>query len=173
MMAERGLKRDHSTIARWVLRSAGELHERIRSRMRKATDLRVEEADVRVQEGVLRPSAGFGRNRIDFFVSPHRNLIAAKSFLPPALWRADPCQPRVITVEGQPAYPIAMKELKRSGHLGQNCRHRPSPNLNNIVSAGLSKPIRADDLFSVVEQVLSIDLRNSKRSLILFNIELC
>jgi transposase, IS6 family len=34
MMAERGLAVDHSTIARWVLRYAPVLNERIRSEMR-------------------------------------------------------------------------------------------------------------------------------------------
>jgi transposase-like protein len=34
MMAERGLTVDHSTIARWVLRYAPVLNERIRSEMR-------------------------------------------------------------------------------------------------------------------------------------------
>src|ERR687895_1267269 len=37
LMAERGLTIDHSTIARWVLRYAPVLNERIRSEMRRAT----------------------------------------------------------------------------------------------------------------------------------------
>jgi IS6 family transposase len=35
MMAERGLALDHSTIARWVLRYAPVLNDRIRSEMRQ------------------------------------------------------------------------------------------------------------------------------------------
>jgi transposase-like protein len=36
MIAERGLKLDHSTVARWVLRYAPVLAERIRSEMRRS-----------------------------------------------------------------------------------------------------------------------------------------
>jgi len=35
MMAERGVQLDHATIARWVLRYAPVLNERIRSQMRR------------------------------------------------------------------------------------------------------------------------------------------
>ena len=37
MMAERGLEVDHSTIGRWVLRRASELHKRIRRDIRNPT----------------------------------------------------------------------------------------------------------------------------------------
>ena len=49
MMAERGLKLDHSTIARWVLQYAPVLNERIRSEMRRPNrSWRVDETYVRV-----------------------------------------------------------------------------------------------------------------------------
>ena len=38
-------------------------------------------------------------------------------------------QPRVINVDGHPAYP----ELKKSGELGRGCRRRTAPYLNNII----------------------------------------
>ena len=34
MMAERGLKIDHSTIARWVLAYAGELEKRVKPQLK-------------------------------------------------------------------------------------------------------------------------------------------
>ena len=43
-------------------------------------------------------------NTIDFMLSPHRDLIAAKHFLQLALWRTKPIRPRVINVDGHPAY---------------------------------------------------------------------
>ena len=70
---------------------------------------------------------------IDFMLSPNRDLTAAKHFLQLALWRAKEVRPRVINVDGHPAYARAIKELKSSGELGQRCRCRPSPYLNNIV----------------------------------------
>jgi len=49
MMAERGLSLDHSTIARWVLRYAPILSQRIRCEMRRPNQSwRVDEAYVRV-----------------------------------------------------------------------------------------------------------------------------
>src|SRR6185312_11082049 len=41
--------------------------------------------------------------------------------------------PRVINVDGHPAYASAIAELKRSGELGQRCRRRTAPYLNNII----------------------------------------
>ena len=49
MMAERGLKLDHSTIARWVLQYAPVLNERIRAEMRRPNcSWRVDETYLRV-----------------------------------------------------------------------------------------------------------------------------
>ena len=42
-------------------------------------------------------------------------------------------RPRVINVDGNPSYPKAISELKRSGELGRRCRCRPVRYLNNIV----------------------------------------
>ena len=42
-------------------------------------------------------------------------------------------RPRVINVDGHPAYASAIKELKRSGELGQNCRCRRSQYMNNFI----------------------------------------
>ena len=42
-------------------------------------------------------------------------------------------RPRVINVDGHPAYARVIAELKQSGDLGQRCRCRPSPYLNNII----------------------------------------
>jgi integrase len=73
------------------------------------------------------------RNTIDFLLSPNRDLTAAKHFLQLALWRTREVQPRVINVDGHPAYARAIAELKSSGELGRRCRCRPSPYMNNIV----------------------------------------
>jgi IS6 family transposase len=42
-------------------------------------------------------------------------------------------RPRVINTDGHPAYARATEELKQSGELGQRCRCRTSPYLNNIL----------------------------------------
>jgi len=65
-------------------------------------------------------------------LSPKRDLIAAKLFLRLALSAGGP-QPRVLNVDGHPAYPIAIAELKQSGELGRRCRCRTAPYLNNVI----------------------------------------
>src|SRR3954469_12697845 len=42
-------------------------------------------------------------------------------------------RPRVINVDGNPAYPSAIHELKRTRELGRRCRCRPVRYLNNVV----------------------------------------
>jgi hypothetical protein len=59
-------------------------------------------------------------------------LIAAKLFLRLALSGAAPL-PRVINVDGHPAYASAIAELKQSGELGRHCHCRTAPYLNNII----------------------------------------
>jgi transposase, IS6 family len=59
-------------------------------------------------------------------------LIAAKGFLRLAL-SAGRVRPRVINVDGHPAYATAIGDLKQSGELGRNCRRRPCPYLNNTI----------------------------------------
>jgi hypothetical protein len=65
-------------------------------------------------------------------LSPKRDLTAAKRFLRLALSGVAP-SPRVINVDGHPAYPSAIAELKQSGELGRRCRCRTSPYLNNVI----------------------------------------
>ena len=71
---------------------------------------------------------------IDFVLSPNRDLIAAKLFLRLALSGASGVRPRVINVDGHPAYARAIAELKESGDLSRSCRCRPSPYINNRTS---------------------------------------
>jgi IS6 family transposase len=69
---------------------------------------------------------------IDFPLSPNRDLIAAKGFLQLAL-SAGQIRPRVINVDGHPAYASAIEELKQASVMGRNCRCRPSQFMNNII----------------------------------------
>src|SRR6185437_10268713 len=69
---------------------------------------------------------------IEFMLSPKRDLIAAKLFLRLALSGGGP-SPRIINVDGHPAYPTAIAQLKESGELGRSCGCRTAPYLNNII----------------------------------------
>src|SRR6478735_8711828 len=70
---------------------------------------------------------------IDFLLSASRDAGAAKRFFQKALRSVGHPRPRVINVDGNPAYPKVISELKQSGELGRRCRCRPVRYLNNIV----------------------------------------
>jgi IS6 family transposase len=63
-------------------------------------------------------------------LSPKRHLSAAKLFLRLALSGGGP-RPRVINVDGHPAHPSAVAELK--AELRRHCHCRTAPYLNNII----------------------------------------
>jgi IS6 family transposase len=151
-MAERGLSVDHATIWRWVQRYAPILNQRIRREIRHPDrSWRVDETYIRVAGNwtYLNRAVDSAGDTIDFMLSPKRDLIAAKLFLRLALSGTGGIWPRVINVDGHPAYARAIAELKQSGDLGRRCRCRPSPYLNNMVSrtTGLSRSVlrRASD----------------------------
>ncbi len=136
MLAERGLSVDHSTIARWVLHYAPILNKRIQRRMRNRNrSWRVDETYIRVagRWTYLYRAIDSDGNTIDFRLSLKRDDTAAKTFLRLALSRAGAIRPRVINVDGHPAYPRVIKELKRTSELGRQCRCRPSRYMNNII----------------------------------------
>jgi transposase-like protein len=135
MMAERGLAVDHVTIWRWVQHYGPILNQRLRRERRHPNrSWRVDETYIRVAGNwvyLYRAVDSVG-DTIDFMLSPNRDLVAAKQFLQLALHRTG-LRPRVINVDGHPAYATAIAELKESGELGRRCRCRPSPYLNNIL----------------------------------------
>jgi transposase, IS6 family len=136
IMAERGLRVDHSTIARWVLHYAPVLNERLRRHLRRpAGSWRVDETYIRVNGHwtYLYRAVDSAGDTIDFLLSPKRDAVAVKLFLQLALRGGTRIRPRVINVDGHQAYAHAIGELKRNGELGRRCRYRRCPYLNNVV----------------------------------------
>jgi IS6 family transposase len=136
IMAERGLSVDHVTIWRWVQRYGPILNQRIRRQLRSPNrSWRVDETYVRVAGiwAYLYRAVDSAGETIDFMLSPNRDLVAAKLFLRLALSGGNEIGPRVINVDGHPAYARAIAELKQSGELGRRCHCRTSPYLNNII----------------------------------------
>ena len=67
-------------------------------------------------------------------------------------------RPRVINVDGHPAYPGVIDELKKSGELGQRCRCRPSQYMNNVIEQDhrfVKKRVVASQWFRSVEGALN------------------
>jgi transposase-like protein len=134
-MAERNLSVDHVTIWRWVQRYAPILNQRIRREMRRPNrSWRVDETYIKVAGSwtYLYRAVDSAGETIEFMLSPKRDLIAATMFLRLALCGEGP-RPRVINVDGHPAYAKAVADLKQTGELGRHCRCRTAPYLNNII----------------------------------------
>jgi IS6 family transposase len=158
-VAERGVTVDHSTIARWVLHYAPILQQRIRGEVRRPNQSwRVDQTYIRVagQWTYLYRAVDSAGDTIDFLLSPNRDRVAAKGFLQLALSGRN-C-PRVINVDGHPAYPGVIDELKKSGELGQRCRCRPSQYMNNVIEQDhrfVKKRVVASQWFRSVEGALN------------------
>ena len=127
---------DHVTIWRWVQRYAPELNRRCRPELRKTNaSWRCDETYLRVagKWTYLYRAVDSTGATIDFLLSARRDAAAAKRFFQKALRSPGHPRPRVINVDGNPSYPNVIDELKKKHALGQRCRCRVVPYLNNIV----------------------------------------
>jgi transposase-like protein len=134
-MAERRLKVDHSTIARWVRPSPSS---------KSVFDLRW--VTPNGPGGWMKPTFGLPcsgpvyigtsvRLRHDrligFLLSPKSRRVCARGFLQLALCRPAIDGPRVINMDG-PGISRSHRKPKRVGELGRNCGCRRSPYVNNF-----------------------------------------
>ncbi|MCM3540975.1 IS6 family transposase [Priestia endophytica] len=136
MMEERGLSIAHTTIMRWVHQYGPELDKRIRRYLKKTNDSwRVDETYIKVkgQWMYLYRAVNSEGNTIDFYLSKTRDYKDAKRFFRKALRSLHVSKPRVITVDKNPAYPIAIEELKNEKEMPLGIQIRQVKYLNNIV----------------------------------------
>ncbi|MGE6896668.1 IS6 family transposase [Priestia flexa] len=136
MMEERGLSIAHTTIMRWVHQYGPELDERVRCYLKTTNDSwRVDETYVKVkgQWMYLYRAVDSEGNTIDFYLSKARNKQAAKCFFKKALAFSHASKPRVITVDKNLAYPVAIQELKEEKQMPEGIQLRQVKYLNNIV----------------------------------------
>ncbi|MED1625032.1 IS6 family transposase [Bacillus pseudomycoides] len=162
MMEERGLSIAHTTIMRWVHQYGPELDERVRRHLKTTNDSwRVDETYVKVkgQWMYLYRAVDSEGNTIDFYLSESRDKQAAKRFFKKALATSHICKPRVITVDKNPAYPVAIQELKEEKHMPEGIQIRQVKYLNNIVEQDhrfIKKRVRSMLGFKSYETATSI-----------------
>ena len=136
MMEERGLEIFHTTPYRWVQEYAPEIDKRTRPYLKQSNDsYRVDETYVKVkgQWKYLYRAVDSKGNTLDFLLTAKRDKKAAKRFFKKLLRQPHNAIPRVISVDKNPAYPIAFDELKAEGTIPKACRFRQKKYLNNIV----------------------------------------
>ncbi len=127
---------DHSTINRWVLKYAPELDKRIRPHLKPTNDSwRVDETYIKVR-GVwkyLYRAVDSQGNTLDFMLSAKRDGKAAVRFFRKVLKSQHAQTPRVINVDKNTAYPVAMETLKEEETLTETTKLRQVKYLNNVV----------------------------------------
>jgi transposase-like protein len=136
MMAERGVEVDHTTIMRWVHQYSPEIEKKVRRYLKPTNDSwRMDETYIKVKGKYkyLYRAVDSNGNTIDFMLSAKRDRKTAKRFLKKALGSKHNQISRAITVDKNPAYPPAIKELKNDRILPQNVSLRQIKYLNNIV----------------------------------------
>jgi transposase, IS6 family len=136
LLTERGVPVDASCVWRWVQAYAPELNKRCRRHLKFTNkSYRVDETYIKVkgQEKYLYRAVDSIGQTIDFLLTAKRDAAAAKRFFRKVF--RSPCNliPRVINVDKNPAYPAALRTLKREGILPRRVRLRQCKYLNNIV----------------------------------------
>jgi transposase-like protein len=164
MMAERGVAVDHSTINRWVLKFAPELDKRIRPHLNPTNDSwRVDETYIEVKGAwkYLYRAVDSEGNTLDFMPSAKRDGKAAARFFRKVLGAKHTQAPRVITVDKNAAYPVAITTLKADESIDQETELRQSKYLNNVIEQDhrnikrLVKPMMGFKSFNSARKTLS------------------
>ena len=136
MVNERGLKVHHTTMFRWVQEYSPEIDKRLRSHLRPTNDSwRVDETYILVkgkQKYLYRAVNSVG-NTLDFLLSAKRDAKTAERFFRETLKAIHTQTLRVITVDKNPPYPKAIKELIAAKKLPEIVKLRQIKYLNNIV----------------------------------------
>ena len=135
-MQERGLLVDHTTVYRWVQAYAPEIEKRCRAYLRQSNDSwRVDETYIKVKGEwkYLYRAVDSNANTIDFMLSAKRDAQAAQRFFCKALKACHNKTPRVINIDKNAAYPIAIDQLKKSELLSDDCEFRQVKYLNNNI----------------------------------------
>jgi len=136
MVNERGLDIHHTSVFRWVQEYSPEIDKRFRSHLRPTNDSwRVDETYILVKgkQKYLYRAVDSQGNTLDFLLTAKRDALAAKRFLRKTLKAVHTSTPRVITVDKNPAYPKAIKELKAAKKFPEIVKLRQIKYLNNIV----------------------------------------
>ena len=136
MLSDRGVAVDHTTLFRWIQACAAVLERRLRRHLQPCTgSWRVDETYIKVRgiwTYLYRAVDSLGQT-MDFLLSARRDAAAAKRFFCKALAQPHTVDPRTITVDKNPAYPKAVREMKRTGELWRFSQLRQRKYLNSIV----------------------------------------
>ena len=136
-MAERGVEVDHTTLYRWAQAYSVELAKRIRYYSKPySTSWRVDETYIKVKgkwKYLYRAVDKYG-STIDFMLSSHRDIAAAKKFFKQAMINSA-LKPKTITTDKHSSYNKAIVQLKDQKILPNLLLHRQCKYLNNVIES--------------------------------------
>ena len=138
LMAERGLRVDHTTIWRWIQRYAPEIQRRLQGQLKpKGSTWHMDETFVRIAGRWMYLFRAVDSNgqTVDFYLSETRDREAAKCFLKRALANPDNRAPYVFARDRLRSYPAAIRELQGEGQIRRSCRHRTRRYSNNRIES--------------------------------------
>ena len=134
MMTERGIVVVHTTILRWVQRYVPEFKKRWNHYARPVgNSWRVDETYIKIRGAwkYLYRAVDKEGLTVDFLLSEHRDIAAAKRFFTQAIVKHE--APAKITLDGYEASHQAVSDLKKTGVLPDNTLVRTSKYLNKII----------------------------------------
>ncbi|PEO39066.1 IS6 family transposase, partial [Bacillus toyonensis] len=111
-----------------------ELNEHIRKHLKSTNDSwRVDETYIKIKgdKRYLYRAIDSEGTTIDFYLSRKRDAKAAKRFLKKALDSCHATNPRLITADGDKAYPLAIRELKEEKCIPHGMPFHVKKYLNN------------------------------------------
>ena len=132
MMVERGIKVDHSTINRWVLKFTPEIEKRFRKYKRPTgSSWRMDETYIRVKGEwkYLYRAVDKAGETIDFLLTAKRDVKAAKRFLKKAI--RNNSEPEKINIDKSGANTAGIQAINEES--GSKIEIRQCKYLNNIV----------------------------------------
>jgi transposase-like protein len=134
MMAERQIDVVHTTIMRWVQHYMPEFEKQWSRYARSVgTSWRVDETYIKIKGrwGYLYRAVDAAGKTVDFFLSEHRDIAAAKYFFQQAIDKRG--TPQKITLDGYAASHAAVAELQAEDVLPDNLIVRTNRYLNNVI----------------------------------------
>jgi putative transposase len=132
LMEERGVRLDHATIQRWVVKYSPQLEEAFHQRKRPVgRSWRIDETYIKIkgQWYYLYRAVDKTGQTIDFLLTEHRDQEAALRFLKKAIRRHG--VPEKITIDGSEANEAAIKRYNEAH--GTSIEIRQIKYLNNMV----------------------------------------
>src|SRR5215207_4043230 len=138
LFRERGLAVDHATLNRWVLAYAPLIEKRVRQfRKPHCGSVRIDQTDIEIRgqwRSLYRAIDKHG-TPVDFLLTAHRDLDAAKRFFRKALQEEPLLSPDRIGTDGAGPYPPAIAATRKAGLLARTPLHYVTKHLRQGIES--------------------------------------